>query len=128
MLSCTSVDALWSPARKRLTSWLSFVLLSLSHWYPGSCVVLNCIGSWSLPYFLLSYRRTSRRQILRHLPPFLTCFISNAPEEAWGLLCLLWCRLQVKLKKRQNLKLSSAADYKWRFKCFLFASLFLVAL
>ena len=44
------VDALWSPAGKRLTSWLSFVMskivtLSLSHWYPGSGVVLGCIDS-----------------------------------------------------------------------------------
>ena len=41
--------ALWSPARKGLTSWLSFVMssvgLSLSHWYPGSGVVLDCIDS-----------------------------------------------------------------------------------
>ena len=34
----------------RLTSWLSFVVsntvsLSLSHWYPGSGVVLDCIDS-----------------------------------------------------------------------------------
>ena len=41
-----------------LTSWLSFVVssvsLSLSHWYPGSGVVLDCIDSWSLqPYLLL---------------------------------------------------------------------------
>ena len=43
------VRALWSPAGKGLTSWLSFVVstvsLSLSHWYPGSGVVLNCIDS-----------------------------------------------------------------------------------
>ena len=43
------VCALWSPAGKGLTSWLSFVLssvsLSLSHWYPGSGVVLDCIVS-----------------------------------------------------------------------------------
>ena len=51
MLSCTSVciDALWSPAGKGLTSWLSFVMsnceVSLSHWYPGSGVVLDCINS-----------------------------------------------------------------------------------
>ena len=41
--------ALWSPAGKGLTSWLSFVVssvsLSLSHWYPGSGVVLDCIDS-----------------------------------------------------------------------------------
>ena len=47
---CASVyTALWSPAGKGLTSWLSFVVssvsLSLSHWYPGSGVVLDCIDS-----------------------------------------------------------------------------------
>ena len=43
------ICALWSPARKGLTSWLSFVVstvsLSLSHWYPGSGEVLDCIDS-----------------------------------------------------------------------------------
>ena len=52
------ICALWSPAGKGLTSWLSFVVstvgLSLSHWYPGSGVALNCIDSLSLhPYLLL---------------------------------------------------------------------------
>ena len=52
------ICASWSPAGKGLTSWLSFVVssvsLSLSHWYPGSGVVLDCIDSWSLqPYLLL---------------------------------------------------------------------------
>ena len=41
------ICAFWSPAGKGLTSWLSFVVssvsLSLSHWYPGSGVVLDCI-------------------------------------------------------------------------------------
>ena len=54
------ICALWSPAGKGLTSWLSFVVstvsLSLSHWYPGSGVVLNCIDSLSLhPYLLFSF-------------------------------------------------------------------------
>ena len=43
------ICALWSPAGKGLTSWLSFAVsavnLSLSHWYPGSGVVLDCIDS-----------------------------------------------------------------------------------
>ena len=43
------ICASWSPAGKGLTSWLSFVMssvsLSLSHWYPGSGVVLDCIDS-----------------------------------------------------------------------------------
>ena len=33
--------------------WCLIVALSLSHWYPGSGVVLDCIDSWSLPSFLL---------------------------------------------------------------------------
>ena len=43
------ICALWSSAGKGLTSWFSFVVptvsLSLSHWYPGSGVVLDCIDS-----------------------------------------------------------------------------------
>ena len=43
------ICALWSPAGKGLTSWLSFVVssvsLSLSLWYSGSGVVLDCIDS-----------------------------------------------------------------------------------
>ena len=43
------ICALWSPAGKGLTSWLSFVVstvsLLLSHWYPGSGVVLDFINS-----------------------------------------------------------------------------------
>ena len=33
--------------------WCLMVTLSLSHWYPGSDVVLDCIDSWYLPSFLL---------------------------------------------------------------------------
>ena len=42
------ICALWSPFGKGLTSWLSFVVsvcLSLSHWYPGSGVILDYIDS-----------------------------------------------------------------------------------
>ena len=43
------ICALCSPAGKGLTSWLSFVCLtvslSLSHWYLGPGVVLDCIDS-----------------------------------------------------------------------------------
>ena len=50
MSLCASVYcALWSPAGKGLTSWLSFVVstvsLSLSHSCPGSGVVLDCVDS-----------------------------------------------------------------------------------
>ena len=33
--------------------WCLIVTLSLSHWCPGSSVVLACIDSWPLPSFLL---------------------------------------------------------------------------
>ena len=36
--------------------WCLTVSLSLSHWYPGSGVVLDCIDSWSLHPYLLCYK------------------------------------------------------------------------
>ena len=39
------------PLGSRL--WCLTVNLSLSHWYPGSGVVLDCIDSWSLHPYLL---------------------------------------------------------------------------
>ena len=43
------INALWSPAGKGLTSWLSFVVSNcevvFSQWYPGSGVVLDRIDS-----------------------------------------------------------------------------------
>ena len=59
MLSCASVywclvvnmlEKGW-PLGSRL--WCLIVSLLLSHCYPGSDVVLDCIDSWSLPSFLL---------------------------------------------------------------------------
>ena len=51
------ICALWSPAGKGLTSWLSFVVstvsLSLSHWYPGSGVLLDCIDLIFTPLLTL---------------------------------------------------------------------------
>ena len=69
---CASVYmCLWSPARKGLTSRLSFVVSNcefvtfLSHWYPGSGVVLDCIDSLSLhPYLLISILRSTLNDIL----------------------------------------------------------------
>ena len=51
------ICALWSPAGKGLTSWLSIVVsavsLSLSPLYPGSGVILDWIDSRSLHPYLL---------------------------------------------------------------------------
>ena len=52
--------ALWSPAGKELTSWLSVWTSNCAvvtfPWYPGPGEVLDCIYSSSLPSFLLSCR------------------------------------------------------------------------
>ena len=58
ILSCVCHAALWSPAWKELTSWFSCILyfLCICHFpirYPRSGVVLDCIGSRSLPPSLL---------------------------------------------------------------------------
>ena len=50
MSLCASIYMCFvSPAGKGLTSWLSLVVsavsLPLSHWYPWSGVVLDCIDS-----------------------------------------------------------------------------------
>ena len=39
------IDALWSPARKGLTSWPLIVSLLLSYWYSGLGVGHDCIES-----------------------------------------------------------------------------------
>ena len=44
------------PLGSRL--WRLTVSLSLSHWYPGSGVVLDCIDSWSLHPYLLCTKIT----------------------------------------------------------------------
>ena len=52
------ICALWSPAGKGLTSWLSFVVSKCEFvtcpLLPGSGVVLDCIHCWSLHPYLLS--------------------------------------------------------------------------
>ena len=51
LMPCGHVLGKGWPLGSRL--WCLIVTLSLSHWYPGSGVVLDCIDSWSLPSFLL---------------------------------------------------------------------------
>ena len=50
------------PLGSRL--WCLTVSLSLSNWYPGSGVVLDCIDTWSLHTYLLGYmfKSTSRKR------------------------------------------------------------------
>ena len=61
------------PLGSRL--WCLTVSLSLSHWYPGSGVVLDCIDSWSLlPYLLL----------------FQLCFLSPKSYLTSGYDIIFW--------------------------------------
>ena len=81
------ICALWSPAGKGLTSWLLFVVssvsLSLSHWYPGSGVVLDCIDSWSLhPYLLWGLKRKQYWSFFCQMDP-----PTNFPGSAYQWLC-----------------------------------------
>ena len=61
------ICALWSPAGKGLTSWLSFVVLTvsllLSHWYPGSGVVLDLSipDLCTLTYFHMKFKWFMRK-------------------------------------------------------------------
>ena len=86
------ICALWSPAGKGLTSWLSFVVssvsLSLSHWYPGSGVVLDCIDSWSLQPYLLSFKGTwlSHLGVLRRLHTKLWYALNWSMQPPFGAL------------------------------------------
>ena len=80
------ICALWSPAGKGLTSWLSIVVstvsLSLSHWYPGSGVVLDCIDSWSLHPYLLwcpQYRILGFKNIWNYDDLF--CILTRLPTQ-----------------------------------------------
>ena len=90
------ICALWSPAGKGLTSWLSFVVssvsLSLSHWYPGSGVVLDCIDSWSLHHYLLLLRKPVQR----------TDFRTN-----------FFTKFKIFLNKQQNLHKKLPIDEMW---------------
>ena len=56
--------------------WCLIVSLSLSHWYPGSGVVLDCIDSWSLHSYLLLSK--NRIPILRDLPKYIIQYLVMA--------------------------------------------------
>ena len=95
------ICALWSPAGKGLTSWLLFVVstvsLSLSHLYPGSGMVLDCIDSWSLHPYLLCllslWKMPSVTFLLENMPS------ATYPYERWLLSLILmkfaFCRLSL---------------------------------
>ena len=65
------IDALWSPAWKGLTSWLSFVMsivkVSLSNWYPGSGVgLINRFLIFALFLTFMCFLWTTSANLLRY--------------------------------------------------------------
>ena len=50
LMPCGHLLGKGCPLGSRL--WCLILMMSLSHWYLGSGVVLDCIDSWSLPSFL----------------------------------------------------------------------------
>ena len=82
------ICASWSPAGKELTSWLSFVVssvsLSLSHWYPGSGEVLDCIDSWSLQPYLPS--------LMTSITPFFCSGVTAALQESTSAILAMSCK------------------------------------
>ena len=67
MLSRSFIAALWSHEEKGLTSRLSFVLFIVicyfPIWYPGTCVVLDCIDFLILAVFL-TYAMYNQRETI----------------------------------------------------------------
>ena len=61
LMPCGHLQGKCWPLVSRL--WCLFVTLSLSHWYPGSAVVLDCIDSWSLPSVLLLSHEMNLEQL-----------------------------------------------------------------
>ena len=57
--------------------WCLIVKLSLSHWYPGSGVVLDCINSWSLPFFLLLCKSRLKSEWAAAIPQVSNDFLLN---------------------------------------------------
>ena len=86
---------------------MTSVSLSLSHWYPGSGVVLDCIDSWSLQPYLLSYNLGYRSESILLAVVLWNCtkikpqqhisvFFSVTSPLIWGPR-VHWCVNQSKL-------------------------------
>ena len=80
--------------------WCLIVTLSLSHWYLGSGVVLDCIDSWSVPSLLLWWNTSNGYQVIertRNSTAYdqtrITPKISKA--ELW-FLCMTYCLIALK--------------------------------
>ena len=76
--------------------WCLTVSLLLSHWYPGSGVVLDCIDSWSLhPYLLGMCSDTGRYFLIRYIA--LGCDIITIGQFLVTRSATTWCLVYIRL-------------------------------
>ena len=89
--------------------WCLIVKLSLSHWYPGSGVALDCIDSWSLSSFVFCHKMICNENsawLLYMTSAFLNWLRSKsyeAPEKWFNINCF-WCFSSITTIARDNAK------------------------
>ena len=78
MFSRLFIAALWSPAGKGLTSWLSFVMFDSFVTFP--CVILGQVWNLPLPHILIKDKLIDLivRTFNRKGSPYLACNDKNA--------------------------------------------------
>ena len=124
---CLSEKAKWFISNNCL--WLWWKITVCDYCRKWSCRTFDLTDRTSNKVTILSSKtqtltlkapihNCSRRQILRHLSQFstkirydITWESSASRRFSWNIMPYL-----LFLKKRQNLQLSSAANYRWRFK------------
>ena len=81
--------------------WCLIVRLSLSHWYPVSSLVPDCIDSWFLPSFLLWLRNKKLAMCPGHsdAPAVAKVAYSHKQSQKW---CILMNKGQLLLKPQDN--------------------------
>ena len=87
------ICASWSPAGKGLTSWLSFVVssvsLSLSHWYPGSYLIESIPDLCNLIFAtLLTFTINKKSTTTEPLPQS-----GQQPKPPGGLNAFYWYQI-----------------------------------
>ena len=134
---CLYICALWSPAGKGwpLGSllWCLTVSLSLSHWYPVSGVVLDCIDSWSLHPYLLLKKKINRRQkswklkmdwtiswMVRYSSGIITIW-----QHCYFHICTISVPVSVLPYSLVNMKIYGIFSLSWFLCCFIFQSKYL---
>ena len=99
--------------------WCLVVTLWLSHWYPGSGVVLDYIDFWSLPYFLLCCRKVASWSVGKSTSPYVYLFprlparhIDPQPHtQSWQIFVLGQTKHRLRFWKTSSIELQ--ARHRW---------------